>query len=184
MFSFPFSVPFWLGGGLLDTLAKLLPGLKDIAEVFKGNKKDRDTAASANEHDEGVAVRRQFETEFSYTAANRNWFDIMMDGINRIPRPLFAISVWGIFVWCALAPENFARSMVALKLMPEYMWYLCSAVITFFFGSRVYDKTNTPSTAVPKGAIDDYAKEVKTLDRTVNPVVAEWKKRKLADSAL
>ena len=70
----------------------------------------------------------------------------MWDGINRMPRPLMALGTIGLFVWCAVDPSNFVISMKALQNVPEYLWLILGAVITFYFGGRALDKAKAPET--------------------------------------
>lgn len=63
-------------------------------------------------------------------------FDRAVDGLNRLPRPLFALGALGLFGYALAEPEGFARRMAALAAVPEPLWWLIGAVVSFHFGAR------------------------------------------------
>ena len=82
--------------GLIGQVLTLVFGggrnaVRETAEVFRENAE----AAGQRESDRFAAVIRQHEAEFR---ARRGWFDQMMDGINRLPRPMLALGTLGLFV--------------------------------------------------------------------------------------
>lgn len=64
-------------------------------------------------------------------------FDRLMDALNRLPRPLMALGTLAIFATALIDPVWFAGRMQALSDIPEPLWWLCGAVISLFFGSRM-----------------------------------------------
>jgi len=123
-----------LSGGL--SLVKGLVGLgengnpiKDIAEVFTPN------AENQAVRDDGAlnAKMAQFAAEFRQ---NKNWFDSLIDGINRLPRPLMAFGVIALFVSAMTDPVWFSARMTGLALVPEPLWWLLGAVVYFYFDAR------------------------------------------------
>lgn len=63
-------------------------------------------------------------------------FDRVVDALNRLPRPALAFGTIALFVLAMLAPEAFARRMAGLALVPEPLWWLFGAIISFYFGAR------------------------------------------------
>lgn len=63
-------------------------------------------------------------------------YDRIIDGLNRLPRPLLALGTLGLFVHAMMDPEAFARRMTGLAAVPEPLWWLLGAVVSFHFGAR------------------------------------------------
>lgn len=118
---------------LLPGLVKLLPAAKDLAEVFVGNRKERDR----NAFDEQISLHKEQASEFTYKVKNRTWWDGFVDGINRLPRPLFSFMVAGMFLWAVFDPARFSVSMRAIDTIPQSLWGIVALVLGFFFGGRL-----------------------------------------------
>ncbi len=101
-----------------------------VAEVFVGNRAERDAAAGALR----VAVLAQHAAEFAGPRASR--FDAFMNALNRLPRPLLVIGTLGLFVYAMAAPAGFSLRMQGLALVPEPLWWLLGAIVSFYFGAR------------------------------------------------
>lgn len=86
-------------------------------------------------------------------------FDRCIDGLNRLPRPLLTLAVLGLFAHAMAEPAGFALRMRALAEMPEPLWWLIGAVVTFYFGAR---ETHYRRTRAGPPAGD-------------NPALAEWR---------
>ena len=76
--------------GWWTALGDLLRGGKDVAEVFVENRENR----GARQHEQWLAdldrdraVLQQFAAEF-HARQNRSAWDAIVDGLNRLPRPL------------------------------------------------------------------------------------------------
>jgi hypothetical protein len=124
-------------------LGDLFKGGKEVAEVFTENKENQGKRA----HDETMAgldldkaSLMQFAAEF-HDRSNRTWWDSLVDGLNRLPRPLMAIAVLGFFVLAPLDPLYFMQIAKAYEVMPEGYWALLSVVIGFYFGGRMQLKS-------------------------------------------
>jgi len=68
--------------------------------------------------------------------AARTGYDRMIDAANRLPRPLAACLALALFLDAAVEPTAFAARMQALNAVPQPIWWLVGAVLTFFFGAR------------------------------------------------
>ncbi len=82
------------------------------------------------------------------TAAGQTGYNHLVDGLNRLPRPLMALGSVGVFVVAGINPAWFEAQMQVLAAMPQPMWWLMGAVITMFFGSREthYMRQTPPAT--------------------------------------
>ena len=80
------------------------------------------------------------------TPKGRISYDHVIDMLNRLPRPVMALLTLGIFLVAGVNPTWFEARMQALAVIPEPMWWIIGAVITFFFGAREthYLRTRDP----------------------------------------
>jgi hypothetical protein len=76
----------------------------------------------------------QFAKEFAVARTGR--FDRFMDGLNRVPRPLMAFGTIGLCVAAMVNPIWFAARMQGIALIPEPLWWLMGAIVSFYFGAR------------------------------------------------
>lgn len=101
-----------------------------LAEVFLGNRAERDAAAAAL----GQAALAQYAVEFQQAPSGR--FDRVMNGLNRLPRPLLVCGTLGLFAYSMISPSGFAERMESLALVPDPLWWLLGAIVSFYFGAR------------------------------------------------
>ncbi len=121
--------------GLIEGLISLMFGggrnvVKETAEVFRENAE----AGAARAHAMQAATLRQFAAEFAHPRKGR--FDRFIDGLNRIPRPAMALGVLGLMVAAMADPIWFASRMQGVALVPEPLWWLLGAIVSFYFGAR------------------------------------------------
>jgi hypothetical protein len=81
-----------------------------------------------------MAALRQLGEEYQHPALS--WFDRMVNGLNRLPRPLLALGTLGLFIYAMVDPTAFATRMVGLNAVPEPLWWLLGAIVAFYFGAR------------------------------------------------
>lgn len=108
--------------------------VKETAEVFLPNAEAaemRDTARAS-------AALAQFAAEF--VQPKRGIFDRFMDGLNRLPRPMLALGTLGLLVAAMVDPVWFAARMQGIALVPEPLWWLMGAIVSFYFGARQQTK--------------------------------------------
>ena len=125
--------------GLIQSIAKLFVGdagrvVAETVEVFRENSEGRAQRIS----DERTAAIAQFAAEFAH--ARKSVFDRFVDGLNRLPRPMLALGTIGLFVSSMVAPRWFAERMTGIALIPEPMWWLMGAIVSFYFGARYQAK--------------------------------------------
>ena len=70
------------------------------------------------------------------TQQGRKGYDKLIDALNRLPRPTLALLSLGLFLVAGFNPTWFEARMQALAAVPEPLWWIIGAVITFFFGAR------------------------------------------------
>lgn len=124
--------------GMIDRLFGVLFGsgnvIRDTAEVFRENAE----AAAVRDAEYRDAALAQFGKEF--TRPSRAGFDRVIDGLNRLPRPAMAFGTLGLLGSAMTSPEWFAARMQGLALVPEPLWWLLGAVVSFYFGARHQSK--------------------------------------------
>lgn len=103
--------------------------VRDTVEVFRENAEN----AAIRDLDRLSSALDQHADEFRET---RSSFDTVIDGINRLPRPMLAFGTIGLFASAMTSPVWFAERMQGLALVPEALWWLMGAVVSFYFGAR------------------------------------------------
>ena len=81
-----------------------------------------------------MAALRQLGEEYQHPMLS--WFDRLVNGLNRLPRPLLAFGTLGLFTYAMIDPAAFAARMVGLNAVPEPLWWLLGAIVAFYFGAR------------------------------------------------
>ena len=103
--------------------------VRETAEVFRENAESASIRATTLQ----AGAVAQFAAEFT---GGRGWFDRMIDGVNRLPRPMLALGTMGLIVAAMVDPLWFAARMQGLSLVPEPLWWLMGVVVSFYFGAR------------------------------------------------
>ena len=109
----------------------------ETVEVFRPNAE----AADMREAAQAAAALAQFAAEFA--GPRRSPFDALIDGINRLPRPMLALGTIGLLVSALVDPIWFAARMQGIALVPEPLWWLMGAIVSFYFGARHQYKAQT-----------------------------------------
>ncbi|WP_439138929.1 holin family protein [Roseicyclus sp.] len=143
-----------------------------VSEVFVPN------ATRAIELDAAIH-RATLETamaEFAHTGGT--WFDVAINGLNRLPRPMLALGTLGLFVFAMVDPEGFGARMVGLALVPEPLWWLLGAIVSFYFGARELHYMRAPHLA---GRVGRAIARGRAAPRPVrdpiaeNPALSAWR---------
>ncbi|MDJ0639393.1 MAG: holin family protein [Paracoccaceae bacterium] len=123
-----------------DLLGVLLGGgrnaIRETVEVFRPNAE----AEAVREAARTAAALSQFAAEFQIE--RRGLFDRFVDALNRLPRPMLALGTLGLFVSAMTDPIWFAERMQGIALVPEPLWWLMGAIVSFYFGARHQAKTH------------------------------------------
>lgn len=155
----------------LGTAARQLGGaVSEVAEVFVGNRAEREAA----DHERFVKSLAQFGEEFQHPATG--WFDGMVNGMNRLPRPLMAVGTLGLFSYAMVDPTGFSVRMQGLAYVPEPLWWLLGAIVSFYFGARELHHYRGRKLAVdwtPAAALEETAPPAPaTVPREAAPAVS------------
>ena len=129
--------------GFLKSFFSFLPGAQSIIETFKPNTENqtvRTHESDLQDMSQDSSVINQFATEF-HARQKRTWWDSLVDGLNRLPRPLLTFSVLGFFILAPLDPDKFAKISAAYALVPNGYWALLSVIVGFYFGGRMQLKS-------------------------------------------
>lgn len=117
----------------MGTILGALPVVGGIIKSVFGDKAAREAADAAYD----TAASSQFAAEFQ-ARANRTWWDSFIDGVNRVPRPCFALAIiYVVFIWPARDMAGFVAYAQAISVVPEGFWYIAIGVVGFFFGGRM-----------------------------------------------
>lgn len=150
-----------LGG--VNAVTAIGTAAKDMAEVFTPSAtRQMELSAEAQ-----MAALRQLGAE--YTDPGLGWFDRMVNGLNRLPRPMLAFGTLGLFIYAMVEPESFGKRMVGLNLVPDPLWWLLGAVVGFYFGAReaFYFRRTGPTTDPQPPSIVTVAEP--------NPALQDWR---------
>lgn len=109
--------------------------VKETAEVFRVNAEAQDQRGA----DIQTASLAQLAAEFQHQ--RQGWFDRLIDGMNRLPRPAMAIGTLALLVSAMYDPIWFAERMTGIALVPEPLWWLLGAIVSFYFGARHQSKS-------------------------------------------
>lgn len=159
-----------IGKFLMSLIAGDRNVVKETVEVFRPNAENQ----AAREADYNTAALAQFAAEFQHE--RKGWFDRLVDGLNRLPRPLMAFGVIGLFVAALVAPVWFAARMQGFALIPEPLWWLLGVVVSFYFGARHQAKSQEfqnaiASTLARTSTVVENIREIESL-HSASPGVA------------
>ncbi|WP_158964017.1 holin family protein [Chachezhania sediminis] len=121
--------------GLIDGLFALVFGrgrnaVRETVGIFRENAE----AGAARD----VALQAQAMTQLGaeFVTPRQGFFDRLIDGINRLPRPAMALGTLGLFAAAMADPVWFAARMQGIALVPEPLWWLLGVIVSFYFGAR------------------------------------------------
>ncbi|RUS63699.1 methionine synthase I [Pseudorhodobacter sp. E13] len=136
---------------------------RGVAEVFTPSAtRQMELSAEAQ-----MSALRQLGLE--YADPGFGWFDRMVNGLNRLPRPLLAFGTLGLFIYAMVDPVSFGNRMVGLNMVPEPLWWLLGAVVGFYFGAREAYYFRRNGTVRPLSAA---ASQTETAEP--NPALTDW----------
>lgn len=142
---------------------------KGVAEVFTPSAtRKMELSAEAQ-----MAALRQLGEEYQHPALS--WFDRMVNGLNRLPRPFLAFGTIGLFVYAMVDPLGFAQRMIGLNYVPEPLWWLLAAIVGFYFGAREahYFRTRTGAPSQPAASASANAPAPVQPSSNLNPALDE-----------
>jgi len=173
----------------ISAITGLFRPAKEIVEVFKPNAE----AEASRRHVEQMALSEQdlasleqFAREFQ-AREQRTWWDSLVDGLNRLPRPLITLGVLAFFVLAPLDPVRFLEIAKAYEIMPDGFWALLGVIIAFYFGGRMQVKSQdmkVKGDALAKARdLIAMRREFRELEREAEPDVEQAYRRAVAAGA-
>ena len=126
--------------GLMSAIFQTLFGgggnvVKEVIETVRPNAEAR----SARSHELDSATLAQLAAEFQHE--RKGFWDRFCDVLNRLPRPLMAISVFGLLIYTPIDPLRMTEVFTAWSLIPSGLWAVAGVIVTFYFGGRAQIKT-------------------------------------------
>ena len=115
------------GPGMVTALGGTV---RDLSEVFTEN------ATRRMELEAGAQAAALAQHSAEFAGAGDGWFDRLVNGLNRLPRPLLAFGTLALFGYAMVDPTGFGARMVGLNQVPEPLWWLLGAIVGFYFGAR------------------------------------------------
>ncbi len=154
--------------------------LRETIEVFQENAE----ASAVRDNSLTQAALAQFAKEFQ---SPKGRFERVMDGLNRLPRPMLALGTLGLMVSAMVDPLWFAARMQGIALVPEPLWWLLGIVVSFYFGGRAQMKSQEFQSSMANTYVNaqQVVSRINNLTRTEkakpdNPALAQWQTRKAA----
>ena len=163
--------------GLIDRLFGLVFGsgnvIAETAEVFRENTE----GAAVRDANLRHATLGQFAREFA--GPRKGVFDRVIDGLNRLPLPALALGTLGLFTSAMADPVWFAARMQGIALVPEPLWWLMGAIVSFYFGARHQAKSQDfrRSIAATAALAPEVARQIALLEAGAgeNPALDDWR---------
>lgn len=165
--------------GMGGTVTAVGTAAGNVAEIFTQNQTRR------MELDEEAYARAMVEHGAEFATPQRTWFDSFVNGLNRLPRPFLTLGTMGLFGYAMVEPTGFSARMEGLALLPEPLWWLMGAIVSFYFGAReahyfrgrVWPGATVRQTSVTSGEAAAVATQVSgrvPAGFADNAALAEW----------
>jgi holin (3TMs family) len=116
--------------GLGTSAGKIGGAVERVAEVFVPNRTKSDAYVYRRAQDSLGQLAAEFKL------APKGPFDSFVNGLNRLPRPTLALGTVGLFAYAMHDPVGFSIRMQGLDTVPEPLWWLLGAIVSFYFGAR------------------------------------------------
>ncbi len=140
----------------------------ETVEVFRQNT-EKGAVRAASARSDSLA---QFAAEFVHP--RRGIFDRIVDGLNRLPRPALALGTIWLFVMAMQNPDSFAEGMEGLGLVPEPLWWLMGAIVSFYFGARHQVKSQEFQRFMAKSLVAHHAAPTVLEAAPTNDALRDW----------
>jgi len=140
----------------------------ETAEVFRENT-EKGAIRAESARSDSLA---QFAAEFVHP--RRGVFDRIVDGLNRLPRPALALGTIWLFVMAMQRPEKFIKGMEGLALVPEPLWWLMGAIVSFYFGARHQVKSQEFQRSIAMSLAAGQVAPPKSEPAAANPALQDW----------
>jgi hypothetical protein len=159
--------------GIIKNILGIGKAAGTLAEVFVPNK----TRKLEYDHADFQTVLGQFTAEFHN--GHIGFFNRFVNALNRLPRPVMALGTVGLFVFAMVDPAKFSVRMDGLSRVPDQLWWLLGAIVSFYFGAReLHHMRSIPPSASPS---ETSARSTRSTDR--NKTSTQAKNTKFANNA-
>lgn len=167
--------------GLIANLFNLVFGggrnvVVETAGVFREN------AEFGAERSKEVQLAAMAAHGAEFYPAQRGVFDRVMDGVNRLPRPMMALGCLGLVISAMIDPVWFAQRMAGIALVPEPLWWLLGVIVSFYFGARHQAKGQEFQRSIARTmrqvpeVVDNLQRLQSLRQRPINPALLDWRK--------
>ena len=116
--------------GLGTSATQIGGAVERVAEVFVPNR----TKSEEYLYRRKQVSLDQLAAEFGLEP--KGGFDRFVSALNRLPRPILALSTVGLFAYAMTDPGGFSYRMQGLDTVPDQLWWLLGAIVSFYFGAR------------------------------------------------
>lgn len=159
--------------GLIPTVMSFLFGdsrnvIAETAQVFRENAENGAVRAAGARTDSLTQLAAEF------ARPQRGLFDRIVDALNRLPRPALALGTIWLFVMAMQQPEQFIQGMQGLALVPEPLWWLMGAIVSFYFGARQQVKSQEFQRSVVQSLAVAQAFQAPRAPAADNPALSDW----------
>ena len=138
----------WLTGGILKGVGGIMNAGKGIYTAIAGDKGAQQAASAA----EQMAILQGYQAEF-LAPEKHNWFNVLVDGANRLVRPMYTYGMIAMFAWAGIDPVSFVLFAQGLAVVPEMMWAILLTITGFWFGGRLFEKYSGGKTMIVDPAL-------------------------------
>ena len=143
---------------------------RGLAEVFVPNATRKLELAALGT----TEARGQFAAEFAPRHPS-GWFDEVVNGLNRLPRPALALGTLALFFYAMVDPTGFGLRMQGLALVPEPLWWLLGAIVSFYFGAREAHYIRQRTGQVQIGPLPPLGDRHAGAGQDENPALRDWR---------
>ena len=91
---------------------------------------------------------------------------------------MLALGTLGLFIFAMVDPAGFGARMVGLSLVPDPLWWLLGAVVSFYFGARELHYMRAPHVTRRSGRILGRGRAERPPARDPiadNPALSAWR---------
>ncbi len=152
--------------GIGNSAEKIGGAVERVAEVFIPNRTKTEDYIYKHQQ----ASLEQLASEYRLPA--NGWFDQFVNGLNRLPRPTLELSTVWLFACAMKDPIGFTHRMNGLDAIPDPLWWLLGAIVSFYFGARELHysrRRGSIRTALPQALLPK-----QDQGRKSNAAVEEW----------
>ena len=161
----------------MSILTKIFAGgasavIDSVGGIVKAVAGDK-SAKEENTHSEQEAASDQWAAESAAQGSmeNRTWWDSLVDGLNRLMRPIGFFGTVALFSWAGYDSVEFSATMLAFQLVPEWLALIAGQIILLTYGGRMLDKWSMKGPSVSQAASVLKAQaEIRALGKAATPV--------------